>query len=258
VATATATSHPFERRFDVAGGHTIHARVSAPPMPAGRPPLVLVHGLLVSSRYFLPTAERLGAHYDVYVPDLPGWGRSGKPSRALTVPELADALVAWLDALGLERPVLVANSFGCQIVADLAARYPERVAGLVLLGPTVDPHARRLWKIGARWLLNVPLEPPGLDLVTLRDLLDMGVRRLIGTIRPMLNDRIERKLPSVTSPALVVRGGRDSTVPKRWATEATRLLPRGRLVEIPGAPHAINYNAPDAVAALVRDFVESL
>src|SRR4051794_25652972 len=97
-------------------------------MARHRTDIVLIHGLLVSSRYMLPTAHRLAAFSNVLIPDLPGWGRSSKPERALTVRELADAVVAWFDAVGLGRPVLVANSFGCQVAVDIAARYPDRVA----------------------------------------------------------------------------------------------------------------------------------
>jgi 2-hydroxy-6-oxonona-2,4-dienedioate hydrolase len=246
----------LKSRCDFIGNMTVHARVSMRPMENREPVIVLVHGLLVSSRYMLPTAHRLATTYSVLIPDLPGWGRSSKPQRVLTVSELADALVAWFDAVGLERPVLVANSFGCQIVADLAARYPDRVALMVLLGPTVDPWARSLWKIVGRWLLDVPLEPPGLGLVILRDLVDMGLPRLGATIRRMLEDRIERKLPMVAAPTLVVRGALDTTVSRRWAALAARLLPDGDLVEIPRKAHTVNYNAPDDVMTIVQGFVE--
>jgi pimeloyl-ACP methyl ester carboxylesterase len=233
----------------------MHARVSVGPVPADAPTVVLVHGLVVSSRYMVPTAERLAPHARVWAPDLPGYGKSDRPERMLDVPELADALEAWMRAVGLGRVSLVANSFGCQVVADLAARYPERVERVVLLGPTVDPRARSLPRIGGRWLLNVPLEPLSLDLVAARDFLDMGPRRMIDTLRLMLRDRIEAKLPLVRAPTLVVRGSRDSTVPQRWAEEVTRLLPRGRLATIRGAPHTVNYNSPGAVARLVLAFL---
>ena len=224
-------------------------------MPPGAATVVLVHGVLVSSRYMVPTAERLVPHARVWAPDLPGYGRSDKPARVLDVPELADALGAWMRAVGLERANLVGNSFGCQIAADFAARYPERVERLVLLGPTVDPRARSLLRTAGRWLMNVPLEPVSLDLVVARDFLDMGPRRTIGIIRHMLRDRIEAKLPLVQAPTLVVRGSRDTTVPQRWAEESTRLLPRGQLAIIPGAAHTVNYYAPGAVARLVLAFL---
>ena len=245
----------LESRCTEIGGRPIHARASLDAGARDAPPVVLVHGLLVSSRYMVPLARRLAPDFHVYVPDLPGWGRSFKPRRTLNVPELAEALGWWMDAAGLGRAALVANSFGCQIAAEFAARQPERVERLVLLGPTVDPRARSLVKTAARWLLNVPLEPPSLDLVVLRDLLDMGIPRTWRTIRIMLEDRIEEKLPRVQAPTLVVRGGRDTTVPQRWAVEATRLLPRGRLAVIPGAPHTLNYNSPRRVARLVRAFL---
>ena len=245
----------LERRYDRVGGLRVHARVSADPLPAGAPTVVLVHGVAVSSRHMVPTAERLAPHARVWAPDLPGYGRSDKPARVLDVPELADALEAWMRAVGLTRASLVGNSFGCQIVADFAARYPQRVERVVLLGPTVDLRARSLPRTGGRWMIDIPLEPVSLNLVAARDFLDMGPRRTLGAVHHMLRDRIEAKLPLVQAPTLVVRGSRDTIVPQRWAEEATRLLPRGRLAIIPGAAHTLNYNSPGAVARLVLAFL---
>jgi 2-hydroxy-6-oxonona-2,4-dienedioate hydrolase len=70
----------------------IHVLVSVAPMPPGTPVVVLVHGSGLSGRYMIPTAERLAADYPVYVPDLPGFGDSDKPSRVFDVSELADWL----------------------------------------------------------------------------------------------------------------------------------------------------------------------
>ncbi|HEY1404550.1 MAG TPA: alpha/beta fold hydrolase, partial [Pyrinomonadaceae bacterium] len=123
----------IESRWITVGGLRIHARVSVNlPASACDVPVVLVHGLVVSSLYMLPTAERLATFFRVFAPDMPGFGKSDKPLRALDVPELADALVAWMDAAGLVQPVLVGNSLGCQVIANVAARNPHRVAGVVL------------------------------------------------------------------------------------------------------------------------------
>ena len=67
----------------------MHARISEGPVPNGNPAVVLVHGLVVSSRYMVPTAELLAAHYRVYAPDLPGFGKSYKPPRVVNVAELS-------------------------------------------------------------------------------------------------------------------------------------------------------------------------
>ena len=221
----------------------------------GQAPIVLVHGLGVSSRYMTPTARRLAPRFPVYAPDLPGFGRSERPDRVLSVSGLAAILARWMQAMALERAVLLGNSLGCQIIVDLAIRYPERVGWVVLVGPTRDPAAPSLLRQFGRLLLDIPREPLLLDLIQAWAYMRAGPRRTFHTARAMVRDPIEAKLPLVRQPALVVRGGRDPIVSQRWAEEATRLLPRGRLVVVPGAAHAVNYNAPTALVDAVCDFL---
>jgi 2-hydroxy-6-oxonona-2,4-dienedioate hydrolase len=248
----------LQDRDDTVGALTIHARTSTGLAQHARPDIVLVHGLLVSSRYMVPTAQCLAEQYRVWVPDLPGWGLSSKPAGALSVRELADTLIAWFDVVGIDRAVLVSNSFGCQVTVDLAARYPERVSLMVLLGPTVDPEAHSLWHIAGRWLLDVPHEPPSMGLLVLRDFGEMGISRFIANIRRMLEDRIETKLPAVKAPTLVLRGEYDTLVPTSWAVSAAQLMPHGRTIEIPGAAHTLNYHAPSEVTMIVETFIEEM
>jgi pimeloyl-ACP methyl ester carboxylesterase len=216
---------------------------------------VLVHGQVISSLYMVPTARILARDFPVLAPDLPGFGRSGKPPEVLTVPELAQALGEWMEAVGLSSAALVANSLGCQVVVDLAVRRPQLVAALVLAGPTMDPSARRAGTQVLRWLRDWPHERPSLALAHARDFALAGARRALRTFRHALADRIEEKLPLVRAPSLVVRGERDPIVPQRWADEATALLPGGRLAVIAGGPHCVNYSTPEAFARLVRAFV---
>ena len=110
------------------GALRLHAKASVDPVPPERPPLVLVHGLLVSSRYLLAAAVRLAPSVRVYTLDLPGYGQSSKPPPPQELAQLSAVLDAWMAACGLEQAVLLANSFGCQIVTDFALRYPHRVA----------------------------------------------------------------------------------------------------------------------------------
>jgi 2-hydroxy-6-oxonona-2,4-dienedioate hydrolase len=218
------------------------------------PPLVLVHGLAVSSLYFVPLARRLSERFTVLAPDLPGHGRSGTPPRPLRIPELADALRVWLDLAGIERAPLVANSLGCQVAVDLAVRAPGRVQRLVLVGPTMDPGAPTLVEQAARLARDVLREPLGLNLVEARDYLRTGPRRIVASARGALADPFAAKLPRVAQPALVVRGGRDAIVSQRWAEQVAALLPRGRLAVVPGEPHAVHWSAAAAVAGLVEEF----
>jgi pimeloyl-ACP methyl ester carboxylesterase len=90
----------------------------------------------------LPLARALAPSYSAFVPDLPGQGKSTQLHGQASISRLAAALGAWVEAEGLTRPALVANSMGCQVVTELAARWPAQVGPMVLIGPTVDP-ARR-------------------------------------------------------------------------------------------------------------------
>jgi 2-hydroxy-6-oxonona-2,4-dienedioate hydrolase len=237
-------------------GLPIHARVSVDPTPSGSLlPVVLVHGIGVASRFMVPIAELLAPYHSIYAPDLPGFGESEKPTHALSLVKLTDALAGWTRVIRLEGAAFVGNSFGCQIVADLAVRYPELVERVVLQGPTIDPRGRQAWRQIARLLRNSRHEPLSHGLISAQEYPRCGFRRLAQTFRYALEDRIEEKLPHIRVPALVVRGSKDPIVPQRWAEEAARLLPMGRLVVVPGAPHTLVYDAPSELARVVRPFL---
>jgi pimeloyl-ACP methyl ester carboxylesterase len=220
------------------------------------PILVLLHGIGVSSRYFLPTAGRLASRCTVYAPDRAGFGLSAPLGERPTVRRLADAFEAWLDAAGLHMPhALVANSFGCQVIADFAARRPARAARLVLVGPTIDRQARSLGQQAARLALDSVREPVGLLAVEAVDYV-LHIRKSgVAAFVEMVRDPVERTLSRVRAPTLVIRGDRDPIVTRTWAEEVAATLPRGQLVEVPGAAHAVNYNAPDALTRLTLDFL---
>lgn len=239
-----------------AGGLRLHALAAtgAGREPSGEP-LVLVHGLGVSSRYMRRAVVELAPHFDVYAPDLPGCGRSERPARAPGVTELADALAAWMTAAGVERAALVGHSLGCQVVVDLAVRRPARVTRVVLAAPTGDPQRRSVLGQFGRLLLNALREPPSLVPLVVADYLRAGLVRGARTLAASMRERVEEKLPRVSAPALVVHGARDPIVSRRWAEEAARLLPHGRLAVIEGAAHALNYNSPEQFARVVREFV---
>jgi pimeloyl-ACP methyl ester carboxylesterase len=105
----------------------------------------------------VPAAELLTEDFDVHAVDLPGFGLSFKPARALDVRDLARALAAWLAETALAGPVLLANSFGCQVAAELAAERPDLVDRLVLLDPAFRLSPARLLEVARTYGRNDPL-----------------------------------------------------------------------------------------------------
>jgi 2-hydroxy-6-oxonona-2,4-dienedioate hydrolase len=218
------------------------------------PPVVLVHGYGVSGRYMLPLARILASHCSVFAPDLPGHGRSELSVAPLGIGGLADSLGDWLHVAGLERPAFVANSMGCQVITALAVRRPERVGPMVLVGPTIDPGRRsgRHQIFGA--MRDAAHEPALLVALAGREWVgNLGQLRTLA--RSVLADRIEERLPAIEQPTVVVWGEKDGLVSREWAEQAAGLLPRGRLVVVPGEPHAIPYTDPSLLGGIVRELI---
>jgi pimeloyl-ACP methyl ester carboxylesterase len=235
-------------------GLRIYARTSEEPV-SGRLPVVLVHGYAVSSRYLVPIAKRLAAERTVYLPDLPGHGRSEDPGWTLSVPELASGLYEWMDAIGLGRVILLGNSMGCQIAVELAVRHPERIDRLILIGPTVDPGARSFLRQLPRFVRAAFAERPSLLFWVAWDYLRAGPSRIVQEMNVAFSDRIEDKLGQVQMPSVVLRGERDAIVPQRWAEEVARGLGAERVEVIRGAGHALNYSAADELMRRIRPFL---
>lgn len=244
-------------RHTQAGPYRMFSRhVACTGSHARRLPVVLVHGLVISSRYMEPLALALCDDFDVHAPDLPGFGESSMRGPTLSVPELADALRLWLGARGIEKAMFVGNSFGCQILADFAARYPEAVDRVVLQGPTVDRNARSLLTQVCRDWRNGRLERTRSSAPIGRiDYAKAGILRALMTMRELMRDRIGRKLARVAAPALVVAGPRDPVAPLAWAQEVAARMPRGALLTVDGGTHTLNYVYPHSLALAIRPFL---
>lgn len=218
--------------------------------------MVLVHGVVVAGRYMMPTARALAGHRPVYIPDLPGFGRSDGPAKPLDVHELARSLSEWMLAAGLEHADVVGHSFGCQPVSALAASWPERVGRLALLSPIGDPDNRSLASHIWRWMCDCPREPLSVWGSYAGGFVRFGPRRSVGTLNHSLRDEMEERLSRIQAPALVVRGELDTIVDGPWAERVASLLPRARLAVMPGAPHNVNYKTPHELADVLLPFLE--
>lgn len=235
-----------ERR--VVDGHevVVHRRDGA----GDAPPVLLVHGIGVSSGYFRRLVRSLDPYRAVLAPDLVGFGASPRAREPLTIGEHADVLARLLDDVAPgTRHLLVGHSMGAQVVTELAARRPDLCAGLVLLSPVVDPSAPSPARQGGRLLRDAVREPVSGVAEQVRAYLRTGPRWYLRTARRMCDYRIEQRIGGTRAPVVVVRGTRDPVTPAAFA-RALADTARGRVVEVPGAAHLVMWSRPDAVAAL--------
>jgi len=123
-------------RIAVADGIELAVDIWAPnadaPSEERRTTFVLVHGLASNARIWDGVAEHLtAAGHPVLTVDLRGHGRSSKPDGPYAIPTVADDLAALVAALGLDRPVVAGQSWGGNVVLELAARRPTLLRGIV-------------------------------------------------------------------------------------------------------------------------------
>ena len=138
----------LEPRFVDAGGVQLHYLEAG----TGDPPIVLLHGLGSTVTKWRDALPLFAARRRTLAVDLPGFGKSDAPRARYTFGFLAGGVKAFLDALGIERCILVGNSLGGVVAMWLAASWPERVSQLVLVDPALPlpPGARPDAKIIAR------------------------------------------------------------------------------------------------------------
>lgn len=245
----------FDRRFITVKGKQVRYVASREDRALT---VVLVHGVGLSHRYLMPTAEILADYFKVYAPDLPGFGKSYKPKRVLRLDELADGVSDWLDAMAIPQTAFLGNSVGCQVIISLAVRHPQQVACAVLQGPTVDPEARSFPSQFLRWRRNGRLEAHARDSkqpITSQDYRECGYWRIAKTFYYAIHDNIEEKLPQMQCPTLVIRGARDPIVSQQWAEKVANLIPRGRLAIIPEVAHTLNFVNPNELSDVACPFL---
>ena len=212
--------------------------------------LVHVHGFGISGTYLEPTAALLAQRHRCYVPDLPGMGRSLRPPRPLDLPGLARALVHYCDAVGVERATFVGNSLGCPLICEVAASFPDRIDGAVLVSPAGGPNNLPVPRAVLQMMLDGPREPLALVPIAVRDYLRFGLWRGLQLFRAMTAFPTLERVEYLRVPTLVVAGSRDPLVRVERA-HVFAGLPHVEAVRVPGA-HALNFSRPDLIAALIE------
>ena len=216
-----------------------------------------LHGFGLSGRYLLPTAERLRDDFHTLVPDLPGFGRSGRALEPLDVPEMAHAAAAFLDDRQVESVTLVGNSMGCPVICEFAYLYPDRLERAILVSPAGglnnQPFRRAFRQIAHDGLR----EPRRMIPVAVPDYLRFGVSSTVRMFRALTQYPSLDRLLALSVPTLAVLGSRDPLMPSpsRVQEVASRTANSVVLAVIEGAAHAINFSHPGELANVIRLFM---
>lgn len=251
--------HPFElaleRRYTKVGGYRIRSLHAG----AAGPPLVLLHGLAGSHRWWRYVLPALARRFEVVVPELVGFGGSRPAPRQPDMPGMASVVDEWLVRNGLERTDLIGHSMGGEVAIHLAAGRPERIRRLVLVSAAGIPRdvsagaaarlATELTRLRA-WGRRSFVATIGVDA------LRAGPFTLYRTLRHLLADDVRPLLPQVRQPTLLLWGANDPITPVRDAHVMRAALPNARLHVVAGASHNVMADRPEEFVRVVVDFLD--
>lgn len=229
--------------------------------------LVLIHGFPLDHSMWdglIPHLE--GA--DVICPDLRGFGESAVVDGAYGLEDMADDLVALLDALRIEKAAFVGHSMGGYIALAVARKYPQRVAGLGLVGTQALPDtperkagryatAEQIAAQGAIVVADAMAPKLSSNPQHIDDLHALILRQPTAGLMGALAAMAERPdssalLPTFRFPVVIVVGLADMLIPVERSHEMKAAIPQATLTEIPNAGHLPMWDAPVETAQALK------
>ena len=229
----------LERRTVVVRGQRVAYEVAG----AGEP-IILVHGLGGSTRWWARNASPLAEHHAVYLVNLPGFGSLRWRGPRFVLREAADWLAEWIDAVGIGPCHVVGHSMGGCIAVRLAARRPELVRRLVLVAPAGVPTGRRMVSYGVPLVAASLAATPSFLPVLALDVMRAGPLTILRAARELLTEDVRDDLQAVAAPTLLIWGDRDPLVPPSLGPAMRDEIADARLVLVGGAGHVPQYDRP--------------
>jgi pimeloyl-ACP methyl ester carboxylesterase len=243
------------------------------------PPLVLLHGGFgFDGRSWRPQLEALADGFTVVAWDAPGSGRSDDPPDTFRLPDYADCLASFIEALALDRPHVLGLSFGASLALELYRRHPHLPRTLVLAGAYAgwagslppDIVADRLQRVlreadlpPEQW---VPAYIPGMLTASAPQVMVDEVTSLMCDVHPagnivMLRSLAEADLrdvlPRIEVPTLLLYGEMDTRSPVAIGEALHAAIPGSRITVLAGVGHLSNVEAPDRFNREVQGFLSS-
>jgi pimeloyl-ACP methyl ester carboxylesterase len=276
---------PFEaHEVDLHGHRAVYRTIGSGPN------LVLIHGMINSSRHWETVATRLAGSYRVIAPDLIGHGEAATPRGDYSLGAHAASIRDLLTTIGVERATIVGHSLGGGVAMQFFYQFPQRTERLALissggLGQEVSPLLRGAAMPGSATLLKLAAQPRLVGVLdgtgkrlrergnstgvylqavarALAPLQEDGSRRaFLQTLRAVIDvhgQRVsarDRLYLLGEMPTLIVWGERDRTIPVEHGIEAERSIPNCRFETLPRAAHFPNLEDPEGLAAILGDWM---
>lgn len=246
--------------LDVGGERVFYARHAR-----GQPVnMVFVHGAGGKHHIWGHQLQNL-KDANTFALDLPGHGRSSGEGRQ-TIEAYRDVVLALLDAVGLEKTVLVGHSMGGAITQSFALTHPERLDGIVLVGtgarlrvlPAILDGLSTDFTRTVEMITRYAYAPQtDADLVAQgqAELLDNRPEVVHGDFLACNRFDLMARVGDISVPTLVICGAEDALTPPKYAAFLHEAIPQSKMVLVQGAGHMVMVEQPEAVTQAIASFV---
>jgi len=225
-------------------------------------PILFLHGWTISTAPYHECLSLLSQRYRVIAPDLPGFGQCKYPKSVPDHIGYVNCLVAFLQALKVEKAHVIGHSGGGAVAAALAATMPSLVSSVIISDSTGIPLGALPTVVFRRlsgMVLQLPKVKPGVMLQFYRALLYNCVSKpqnIIQCTWIALEKDLRPLLPQIQSPTLILWGGNDRFIPLRFAKEFTQLIPEAQLIVAEGEYHEWAMFRPQKFVSIVFSFLQ--
>ncbi len=240
---------------------------------SGRP-VILIHGFPMNSNVWDNFATSLSKHYKVYTPDLPGFGKSKLLNLPFTIEAVATQLLDWMDEQKIENPVVIGHSLGGYVTLAMAAKNPDRLAGIGLFHSTAAEDSAEkkesrtktiefVKKNGALAFTSNFIQQLFADqdhpaIATVRQLAIQSQEDAVVGYTEAMRDRPSRihALQEFEKPVLFIAGEKDQGIPAASIQQQASLCKQSHLHVIPNVAHMGMFEKPDETVNLAKVFID--
>jgi pimeloyl-ACP methyl ester carboxylesterase len=238
------------RRTIRVSGQTIYYQVAG----AGDP-IILVHGLSGSTRWWVRNVPALAQQYTVYLIDLPGFGSMRRSHQHFVLNQAAAWLLSWMKAVEIEQAHFIGHSMGGYICTKIAAQHPEVVRLLVLAAPAGVPYVQSVREYFLPLLEGIRFTTPSFLPTLLYDGLRAGPLTLLQAAQQLLTADVRADLKLIRAPTLLIWGEKDTLVPPTMGDILHNEIANSRLLLLPEAGHIVMYDQAQEFNQAVLEFL---
>ena len=230
-------------------------------------PLILLHGIADSWRIFEPLLAELPMRIHVYALSQRGHGDSDRPTTGYHTSDFAEDLWLFMDALQIQRAIIVGASSGGFAARNFAATHPERTAGLILLGSPASLAARPnpfaelkepidpgFVKSFAESVLSRPTPEEALASMIAENL-KAPAHVWVETGKRLFEETFPGELAKIQTPTLIVWGDRDSIITDEDQLALAEAIKGSKLIMHHGSGHMLYWEEPALIARDIVDFI---